>query len=246
MKCADKQMFAALVPAILLGAAAERSRMLPALIFIFCWTTLVYDPLAHWVWSANGWAFKWGVLDCKSLCDLEVPSADRQTLAVVQSKSHPVPLVSPTRISSARDEDGVPTESSLNPPMSVKLSSVQSFSGSDGSDSTVDHVSPDQSKQHSPCSTPTWLEVPEPSLGYSWISDSSVNGPSSVSVPVPLLDLSPSLPPPDSVAHPHVHLSVLFPPSFPTCVPDSRLLCGSTIQWIFSPFTLWLVLLDFS
>jgi Amt family ammonium transporter len=60
------QMFAALVPAILLGAAAERSRMLPALIFIFCWTTVVYDPIAHWVWSANGWAFKWGVLDCKS------------------------------------------------------------------------------------------------------------------------------------------------------------------------------------
>jgi Amt family ammonium transporter len=59
-------MFAALVPAILLGAAAERSRMLPAMIFIFCWTTVVYDPIAHWVWSANGWAFKWGVLDCKS------------------------------------------------------------------------------------------------------------------------------------------------------------------------------------
>ena len=63
---ANIQMFAALVPAILLGAAAERSRMLPALIFIFCWTTVVYDPIAHWVWSANGWAFKWGVLDCKS------------------------------------------------------------------------------------------------------------------------------------------------------------------------------------
>jgi ammonia channel protein AmtB len=69
---ADSQMFAALVPAILLGAAAERSRMLPALIFIFCWTTVVYDPIAHWVWSANGWAFKWGVLDCKSPTYLHV------------------------------------------------------------------------------------------------------------------------------------------------------------------------------
>lgn len=58
-------MFAALVPAILLGAAAERSRILPAMLFIFCWTTLCYDPLAHWVWSANGWAAKWGVLDCE-------------------------------------------------------------------------------------------------------------------------------------------------------------------------------------
>lgn len=56
-------MFAALVPAVLLGAAAERSRTLPAMIFIFCWTTLVYDPLAHWIWSSNGWAYKWGVLE---------------------------------------------------------------------------------------------------------------------------------------------------------------------------------------
>ena len=55
--------FAALVPAILLGAAAERSRVFPAMIFIFCWTTLVYDPLAHWIWSVHGWAAKWGVLE---------------------------------------------------------------------------------------------------------------------------------------------------------------------------------------
>ncbi|KAK4687861.1 ammonium transporter, Amt family, partial [Tremellales sp. Uapishka_1] len=58
-----EMMFAALVPAVLLGAAAERSRTGPAMIFIFCWTTLVYDPLAHWIWSENGWAYKWGVLD---------------------------------------------------------------------------------------------------------------------------------------------------------------------------------------
>ncbi|WRT66318.1 uncharacterized protein IL334_003273 [Kwoniella shivajii] len=56
-------MFACLVPAVLLGAAAERSRILPALIFIFCWTTLCYDMLAHWIWSVNGWAYKWGILD---------------------------------------------------------------------------------------------------------------------------------------------------------------------------------------
>ena len=59
----SSRCFAALVPAILLGAAAERSRLLPAMIFIFCWTTLVYDPLAHWIWSSHGWAAKWGVLE---------------------------------------------------------------------------------------------------------------------------------------------------------------------------------------
>ncbi|WVQ99365.1 hypothetical protein IAU59_006498 [Kwoniella sp. CBS 9459] len=56
-------MFACLVPAVLLGAAAERSRILPAMLFIFAWTTLVYDMLAHWIWSVNGWAYKWGVLE---------------------------------------------------------------------------------------------------------------------------------------------------------------------------------------
>lgn len=36
-----QSMFASLVPAIILGAAAERSRFLPAMVFTFCWTTLV-------------------------------------------------------------------------------------------------------------------------------------------------------------------------------------------------------------
>lgn len=67
-------MFANLVPAILLGAAAERSRTLPAMIFIFCWTTLVYDVLAHWIWSVNGWAFKWGVLDYAGGVPVELAS----------------------------------------------------------------------------------------------------------------------------------------------------------------------------
>jgi Amt family ammonium transporter len=68
------QTFAALVPAILIGAAAERSRILPAMVFIFFWTTLVYDPLAHWVWSVNGWAFKWGVLDYAGGVPVEIAS----------------------------------------------------------------------------------------------------------------------------------------------------------------------------
>lgn len=56
-------MFAALVPAVLIGAAAERGRILPACIFFFCWSTLVYCPVVHWIWAPEGWAFKLGVLD---------------------------------------------------------------------------------------------------------------------------------------------------------------------------------------
>ena len=55
--------FAAVTVAIVMGAIAERGRVLPAMVFSFFWTTLVYCPIAHWVWGINGWAFKWGVLD---------------------------------------------------------------------------------------------------------------------------------------------------------------------------------------
>lgn len=43
-------MFAAITVALATGATAERGRMLPCVIFMFLWTTLVYDPLACWIW----------------------------------------------------------------------------------------------------------------------------------------------------------------------------------------------------
>ncbi|KAF9569850.1 ammonium transporter [Agrocybe pediades] len=55
--------FACVTAGILMGGLAERGRVLPAMVFIFCWMTIVYCPLAYWVWNAHGWAFKWGVLD---------------------------------------------------------------------------------------------------------------------------------------------------------------------------------------
>ncbi|PWN42723.1 putative low affinity ammonium transporter [Ceraceosorus guamensis] len=56
-------MFASLVPAIAIGAACERARVWPFIVFVFVWTTLVYDPIASWVWNSAGWAYNWGVLD---------------------------------------------------------------------------------------------------------------------------------------------------------------------------------------
>jgi ammonium transporter, Amt family len=35
----------------------------PMMVFLFFWATIVYCPIAYWVWNPNGWAFKWGVLD---------------------------------------------------------------------------------------------------------------------------------------------------------------------------------------
>jgi len=55
--------FGAVAFAIWIGAAAERGRVLPIIPIAFVWMTLVYCPLACWAWSANGWAYKYGVLD---------------------------------------------------------------------------------------------------------------------------------------------------------------------------------------
>lgn len=46
--------FAAITPALIFGSVAERFRILPALIFVFLWSTFVYDPIAYWTFSARG------------------------------------------------------------------------------------------------------------------------------------------------------------------------------------------------
>lgn len=56
-------MFAAITPALILGAYAERLKFSVFLIFTVLWSTLVYFPIAHWIWSADGWLFKLGALD---------------------------------------------------------------------------------------------------------------------------------------------------------------------------------------
>ncbi|KAF8640598.1 hypothetical protein AX17_000260 [Amanita inopinata Kibby_2008] len=55
--------FACVTAGILMGGLAERGRVLPAMVFIFFWMTLVYCPVAYWAWGVNGWGFKLGVLD---------------------------------------------------------------------------------------------------------------------------------------------------------------------------------------
>jgi len=49
--------------ALAVGAIAERGRLGPILVFIFIWSTIVYDPIANWTWNTNGWSFKLGGLD---------------------------------------------------------------------------------------------------------------------------------------------------------------------------------------
>ncbi|KAL4969191.1 ammonium permease MEP2 [Aspergillus stella-maris] len=56
-------MFASITVALAVGAVAERGRMLPCMIFVFIWSTIIYDPVACWTWNASGWVFNMGGLD---------------------------------------------------------------------------------------------------------------------------------------------------------------------------------------
>ena len=55
--------FCIITAALISGAIVERLRFGPYLAFITLWSLLVYAPIAHWVWSADGWLFKMGALD---------------------------------------------------------------------------------------------------------------------------------------------------------------------------------------
>src|SRR5262245_51462416 len=60
---AVQMMFAVITPALIAGAFAERMRFPAYVAFTLLWTTLVYDPVAHWVWAEGGWLAKMGALD---------------------------------------------------------------------------------------------------------------------------------------------------------------------------------------
>jgi ammonium transporter, Amt family len=58
-----KLMFAIFTPALITGAFAERAKFSTFIIFILLWATLIYNPLAHWVWGVKGWLREMGALD---------------------------------------------------------------------------------------------------------------------------------------------------------------------------------------
>jgi ammonium transporter, Amt family len=56
-------MFAVITPALISGAFAERMKFSAFAVFTLAWTTLVYDPIAHWTWADGGWLGKLGAID---------------------------------------------------------------------------------------------------------------------------------------------------------------------------------------
>jgi len=60
---AFQMMFAVITPALISGAFAERMKFSAYVAFVLAWSTLVYDPVAHWVWADGGWLAKMHALD---------------------------------------------------------------------------------------------------------------------------------------------------------------------------------------
>ena len=58
-----QMMFAIITPALTIGAFVDRMKFSTFLVFTLVWTTIVYDPIAHWVWADGGWLRGLGALD---------------------------------------------------------------------------------------------------------------------------------------------------------------------------------------
>jgi len=80
-------MFAIITPALIIGAFAERMKFSAFLLFTLLWATLVYDPLAHWVWGTGGWLRELGALDFAGGIVVHVSSGiSALTLAILLGK----------------------------------------------------------------------------------------------------------------------------------------------------------------
>ena len=58
-----QMMFAIITPALIVGAVADRFKFTTLIVFVALWSTLVYSPIAHWVWGPGGWLLEMGALD---------------------------------------------------------------------------------------------------------------------------------------------------------------------------------------
>ena len=58
-----QMMFAILTPALMSGALADRVKFSAWTLFIALWVTIVYFPVAHWVWAEGGWLYELEVID---------------------------------------------------------------------------------------------------------------------------------------------------------------------------------------
>ncbi len=91
-----QMMFAVITPALITGAFAERIKFSAFVVFTLLWATLVYDPIAHWVWGKGGWLRQLGALDFAGGTVVHVSSGvSALVFALVIGKRIGYPLQSP-------------------------------------------------------------------------------------------------------------------------------------------------------
>jgi Amt family ammonium transporter len=78
-----QMMFAMITAAVISGSFAERMRFPAFLIFIVLWSTLVYDPIAYWVWADGGWLRNLGVQDFAGGYVVEINSGISGLIAAI-------------------------------------------------------------------------------------------------------------------------------------------------------------------
>jgi ammonium transporter, Amt family len=101
-------MFAIITPALITGAFAERMKFSAYIVFALAWSTLVYDPVAHWVWAEGGWLRSLGAIDFAGGTVVHLTSGVSALVAVLiigsrmgYGASHMVPHSLPLTITGA-------------------------------------------------------------------------------------------------------------------------------------------------
>jgi Amt family ammonium transporter len=86
-------MFSAITVAVISGSVAERMTFPAFIVFALLWSTLVYDPITHWVWATNGWLKNLGVLDFAGGHPVEINSGISGLVAaiVIGKRKKPTP-----------------------------------------------------------------------------------------------------------------------------------------------------------
>lgn len=86
-------MFSAITVAVISGSVAERMTFPAFLVFALLWSTLVYDPITHWVWGMDGWLKNLGVLDFAGGHPVEINSGVSGLVAalVIGKRKNPTP-----------------------------------------------------------------------------------------------------------------------------------------------------------
>ncbi|HEU4388303.1 MAG TPA: ammonium transporter [Blastocatellia bacterium] len=95
-------MFAVITVALISGSFAERMKFTAFILFSLLWATVVYDPLAHWVWHSDGWLFKKGALDFAGGTVVHISSGVSALVAAIvigRRRGHPKRILPPHNLS---------------------------------------------------------------------------------------------------------------------------------------------------